>query len=62
MGGGLDENRVHQVVQLVSRTRNRNRFHVLAKFWRLLRLDLMRRRQGGECYGTVGRFPVRHTD
>jgi F-type H+-transporting ATPase subunit delta len=43
MNGGLDENRVHQVVQVVSRTGNRNRFDVLAKFRRLLRLDYLRR-------------------
>ena len=43
MNGGLDENRVHQVVQLVSRTANRNRFDVLTKFRRLLRLDYLRR-------------------
>jgi F0F1-type ATP synthase delta subunit len=43
MTGGLDENRVFQVVQLVSRTGNRQRFDVLAKFRRLLRLDYLRR-------------------
>ena len=43
VNGRLDENRVRQVVQLVTRTGNRNRFDVLATFRRLVKLDCMRR-------------------
>ena len=39
VNGLLDESRVRRVVQLVSATRNRNRFALLAQFRRLVRLD-----------------------
>lgn len=37
--GLLDEQRVRQMVQRISETRNRNRFLVLARFRRLVELD-----------------------
>ena len=40
--GLLNEDRVRQVVQRVSETRNRNRLSVLAQFRRLVRLDCTR--------------------
>ena len=40
--GLLDEDRVRQVVQRVSETRNRSRLSVLAQFRRLVRLDCAR--------------------
>jgi len=39
VNGLLDEDRVRQVVQRVSETRNRNRLGVLAEFRRLVKLD-----------------------
>ena len=40
--GLLDEDRVRQVVERVSQTKNRNRFNVLAQFRRLVKLDSAR--------------------
>jgi F-type H+-transporting ATPase subunit delta len=38
----LDEGRVRAVVRRVAESRNRNRFKVLAHFWRLVKLDQAR--------------------
>ena len=38
----LDDGRVREVVRRVTESRNRNRFKVLAHFWRLVKLDQAR--------------------
>jgi F-type H+-transporting ATPase subunit delta len=43
VNGLLDEGRVHDVVRHVTESRNRNRFRVLSRFERLVRLDVAKR-------------------